>query len=178
MIPLFLGLQAANHLLLLIAFGAGLWFSEFRGGAAGGSDWHGYHVGLGIMAGLFCTFAHVGTYMYFMATFKWLRAATEKAGLDPRRFAQPARRNKSRSFPLMMGAIAATMLAMFAGAAADPTAGAWWPGQVHLVVAAAAIAINFAAAARLFMLVREQGRLMDGALAILNADPKVTVIHA
>mgnify|MGYP005839556255 CR=1 FL=1 len=175
MIPLFLGLQIANHLMLAMVFAAGLWWSQVRGGVAGGTDWHGLHVGLGVAAGLFCTLAHVGTYMYFMATYKWLWAASEKAGLPPDRFVAPARRRKSQAFPAAMGAILMTMLAMFAGAGADATAGSWWPPDVHLAVAALAIAANLLAAMRQWQLIRGQQQLMDQALARLNADPNIVV---
>jgi hypothetical protein len=182
MIPLFLGLQIANHLLLLIVFGTGLWFSEVQGGPwaaeAGESGLYGFHVATGIAAGLFCAMAHVAVYMYFMATYKWLWAATEKAGLDPQRYVAPAKRRKSQSFPVVMGAIVMTMAAMFAGAGADPSGGAWWPRQAHLIVAAAAIGANLIAALREFVLIRQQQHLMDDALAVLNQNPHVQVQHA
>ncbi len=178
MIPLFLGLQIANLLLLTMVFATGLWFSQAQGGAAAGGELYGFHIGLGIAAGLLCTLAHVATYMYFMATYKWLWAASEKAGLDPDRYVAPAKRRKSQSFPTVMGAIAATMAAMFAGAGADATAGAWWPAEAHLAIGAVAIGVNLLAAARQFQLIRAQQRLMDEALALLNADPHVSVQHA
>ena len=171
MLSLFLGLQIANHAVLLIVFTVGLWFGVlFDEGAGGYGGLYPFHVGLGIAAGLLCTAANLGVYTYFMATHKWLWAASEKAGVALGTYVEPAQRNKSRAFPATMGPIVATMLAMFAGAAADRTLAAWWPGEVHLGVAAAAVAVNLLGALRQFHLIRSQQRLMDAALALFNPD--------
>ena len=174
MIPLFLGLTIANLLLLVVVFVLG--FGTFHEGKP--TDHYAYHISLAIAAGLMAVLVHVVAYMYFMATSKWLRAATDKAGLDPAAFALPAMSNKRRVLPLVMGAIVMTMLAMFAGAGADPTVNPWWPGELHMVVAAAAIAANALCAAGEFRMIRTQGRLMDEALAVVNRTPGVVVEQA
>jgi hypothetical protein len=174
MIPLFLGLTLANLLLLGIVFALG--FTAVEG--AKPSHMYAYHITLGIASGLLTAFAHVSIYMYFMATSKWLRAATEKAGLDPAAYAAPALVNKRRVLPMMMIPIAMTMLAMFAGAASDPTVNPWWPGELHMGVAAIAIAANALCAMGEYRLIRAQGRLMDEALAVVNRTPGMLVEQA
>jgi hypothetical protein len=174
MIPLFLGLTAANLLLLGVVFVLGL--GAIDGGRPTGL--YAYHISLAIAAGLMTALTHVAGYMYFMATSKWLRAATDKAALNPAAYAEPAAVNKRRVLPLVMGAIVATMLAMFAGAAADPTMNAWWPGEVHLAVAAIAIGVNALGAVGEYRLIRAQGKLMDEALIEVNRTPGVVVERA
>ena len=43
-----------------------------------------------MVPGLICLLTHVSVYTYFMGTYKWLVAATEKAGLEVEQFAIPA----------------------------------------------------------------------------------------
>lgn len=166
MIPLFLGLAAANVLLMGIVFFLGL---MAIGPDAIPSRFYAFHISMAIASGLMMLLAHVGTYMYFMATSRWLEAATNKAGLSAARFHDPARKRKSKVFAAMMAAVTLTMLTMFAGAAADPTVNPLWPGEVHMVLAIAAITVNLLAHAVQFQHIRSQSRLMDEAVAILNA---------
>lgn len=166
MIPLFLGLTAANLLLLLGVFSLGLFVVDHTGSVTGA---HSLHLLLGIAAGLLCALTHVGVYMYHMATARWLQAATDKIGADPMRWAAPALERKRKVFAVVMGAIVITMLTMFAGAGADPTAGRWWPGEVHLMMGVLAIAMNVSAAISEYRHIRAQGAMMDDALAVLNA---------
>jgi hypothetical protein len=167
MIPLFLGLSAANLLLLAIVFGLGLFAVDPAGKA---TTMYGYHLVMGFAAGLLTALAHLAVYTYFMATSKWLNAAADKAGLDPARYVSPALARKRRVLPVALGAIGVTMLAMFAGAAADPTVRPWWPAEVHLATAALAIAANALGALMEYRLIRDQGALMDLALAVFNTD--------
>lgn len=166
MIPLFLGLSAANMILLAFAFGLGLFATD-----AAGRPTHHYpfHVTMGIAAGLMTCLTHLAVYTYFMATSKWLQAATDKANLGLNRFVTPTIGHKGRCLRASLGAIIVTMVTMFAGAASDPvTPQPWWSGRVHLVMALGALGVNMAAATIQFDLVRNQGRLMDEALGILN----------
>src|SRR5689334_4317384 len=114
---LFLGLTAANLLLLSMVFGLGLFATD----AGKPTSLYSYHISLAIAAGLMTLLAHLAVYTYFMATSRWLQAATDKANLDPQTYAAPALAGKRRVFPLAMAAIIFTMLTMFAGAGADPT---------------------------------------------------------
>ncbi len=157
MIPIFVGLAGANLLLLAVSFTLGI------------AGVYRYHLVMGIGAGLMCTLAHVAVFTYFMGTAKWLAAATDKLGADPRRFSLPASQNKRRAFPVIMIPILATMLAMFAGAGADPAAHPLWPIQVHFVLALLAIAVNLAAHLHEYRAIRRQGQLMDEALRTIGS---------
>lgn len=165
MIPLFLGLTVANVTLLAAVFIMGLSAIDIEGGA---TAWYAYHVAAGIATGLVAVLTHVVVYTYFMATTKWLAAATDKVGLDEQRFVRPAQRRKSRQFAVMMAVVGVTMLTMFAGAGADSTLSPLWPAQVHLVLAMIAIAANVLAALVEYQLINAQGALMDHALAQVN----------
>ncbi len=165
MISLFLGLHTANLLLLSLAFGLGLFAVD---PAQQPTAVYGYHQALGIGAGLMATLVHMAVFVYFMATTKWLEAATDKADLDATRFIAPSLSRKARVFAVAMAAIVITMLTMFAGAGADPAARPLWPGEVHLVMAALAIMVNLASAMAEYHYIRAQSSLMDEALAILN----------
>jgi len=172
---LFLGLTAANLLLLSIVFGLGLFATD----AADQPTWiYSYHIALAIAAGMMTLLTHLAVYTYFMATSRWLQAATDKANLDPNAYAAPALAAKKRVLPLAMTAIVLTMLTMFAGAGADPTLRRLWPAEVHLAIAALAVAANALCAALEFRLIKAQGRLMDGALAILNNTPGLIIEQA
>jgi uncharacterized membrane protein YidH (DUF202 family) len=165
MIPLFLGLTGANLALLLITFALGM-TAVNADGSAGGT--YNYHLALGITAGLLTTLCHVAIYTYFMATTRWLQAAADKVNLDAAVFVAPALKRKSRSFPLMMIAIGSVMIAMFLGAAFDPTMRAGSTRGIHLAAACVAIAMNVLVAIAEFQLIRAQGKLMDVALADVN----------
>ena len=175
MIPLFAGLTAANLLVLITVFAFG-WFAFGVDGRPTGA--YTLHLTLGIFAGLLATLSHLTVYTYFMATSKWLRAATHKGNLDPARFVVPAAAGKRRVLGWVMGAIVLTMVAMFAGAGADPTVAPWWPGEVHLALALLAVAANEVSALAELRLIREQGRLMDEALEILNRTPGLVAERA
>ena len=141
------------------------------------TSWYAFHIALAIAAGMLTVAVHVATYTYFMATSRWIQAAGDKGNLPAAEFTAPAFGNKKKVIVPVMTAIAAIMIAMFAGAAADPTMIPWLSGQVHLVIAATAIAINVICALAEFRLIRRQGAIMDRALAILNNTPGVIVQH-
>lgn len=165
MLPLFLGLTAANLLLLTAVFILGLFVIDHAGELTPGYDWH---LPLGVAAGLMTVFTHVAIYMYHMATARWLEAATDKAGRSISRWVQPALARKRRVFFLMMSAIGVTMLAMFSGALVDPTVRPLLPGEIHLAAGVLAIAVNASCAISEYRHIRAQGVLMDDALAVLN----------
>ncbi len=165
MIPLFLGLTIANLALLGAVFVMGLFVVDHTGLVTGMYDWH---LPLGIAAGLMVALTHTAVYMYHMATARWLEAASDKAGIDPRRWVAPALKRKRKVFFLFMASIISVMLAMFAGALADPTMNPLWPGEVHMIVGLFALAVNAAAAISEYRHIRAQGLLMDDALGVLN----------
>ncbi len=168
MIPLFLGLTAANLVVLCTAFGFG-WFAVDASGEATGV--YDTHMLLGIGAGLLATMTHMTVFTYFMATSKWLQAATDKAGCGLERFVGPALSRKRRAFGVSMLAVVLTMAAMFAGAGADPTMmNRLWPGEVHLMAAAVAIAVNAFAAVGEFSLIKRQGVAVDEAARLIGQD--------
>jgi hypothetical protein len=165
MFPLFLGLTAANLILLCTVFVMGLFVIDHTQEP---TRLYETHLPLGVAAGLMAAFTHVAVYMYHMATARWLEAATDKAGVPVSRWVTPALARKRKVFFLMMGAIGMTMLTMFAGALADPTMNPLLTGEVHLLIGSLAIAANVGAALSEGRHIRRQGRLMDDALAVLN----------
>lgn len=166
MIPLFLGLSAANVLLLLISFGLGLFATD---AGHNPTEMFSYHVAIGIATGLMTTLTHVAVYTYFMATSKWLHAAADKTGLPTGRYVAPSLARKKRIFVIVMAAIGVTILTMIVGAASDPTVpGSWVPEGLHMAMAFLSVAVNIAAAAGQFPLIRAQGGLIDEVLAIVN----------
>ncbi len=173
--PLFLGLTAANLLLLATVFAIGLFAVDPADKPTG---LYSYHIALAIAAGMMTLLTHIAVYTYFMATSRWLQAASEKANLSLDDFAAPAFTAKRRVLSVVMTAIIAVMLTMFAGAAADPTVHPWWPGEVHMAVAGVAIAVNLFCALLEYKLIQSQGKLMDGALAILNRIPGLVIGQA
>ena len=160
MVRLFIGLSSAHLLLLCGVFMLGLWAGQDLSLRQG-------HIMLGIGAAVMTAFTHVAVFTYFMATAKWLIAATAKADLEPHRFVQPAYHRKGRSLVLAMTAIMVTFAAVFAGAAVDTIREV--PPALHLGAALAAILANLVCAAGECRLIRQQGALMDQALEALNA---------
>lgn len=173
MIPIFLGLSAANLLLLCMVFVLG-----FRVDTTDVPiHWYHHHTALGVAVGLIATLTHVVVYTYFMATCKWLQAATDRAVLESARYVEPALASKSRIFGIVIGAIAATMLVLFTGAALDSGLRPRSSSQVHLIAAVLALAVHVICAVAEYHQIRAQGRLMDEALAILNRSSDVSVEH-
>ncbi len=172
MIPTFLGLTIANLLMLSGVFTLGILVRDGEGVL---TDWYTYHILFAIAAGLMVVLTHVVTYTYFMATTKWLGAAIDKANLDPARFHTPSMERKRRVFAIIMTAIGVTMATMFAGAAAD-TVG--FPVMAHFIAGITTLVVNLMCAVAEFQCIREQGKLMDDALAIINANPNLIVESA
>lgn len=165
MIPLFFGLTAANLLLMASVFVLGTLTMDMDNAP---TFIYPYHIALGVAVGLIATLTHVAVYTYFMATTKWLRAATDKANLDPAFYVEIPMRRKRRALPISMIAIIATMLCLFAGAGADTTLHPLWPSEVHLISAILAIAVNFLCAAAQYVLIRDQSRLINAAVEVVN----------
>ncbi len=162
MIPLFLGLTLANLLMLSGAFALGLAARHLGDGA----DAYAAHLAMGLGAALGTAMTHCVVYTYFMATTKWLEAASDKAGLDRQRFVLQAKAAKSRSFRFVMLAILSTMVTAFGGAATDTVPG--WPAHLHITLASVAILTNGLCARAEWLLIRARQALMDEALARIN----------
>lgn len=164
MIPLFLGLTLANLLSLLMVFVLGL------DAKVAGEPTASYekHVAMAVFAGLLAVAVHVIVYTYFMATTKWLAAATDKAGLDAKVFIDLPQRRKKQVLLMVLGAVSLTMATMFAGAATDIGRA---PQGLHLTLACILLLGHSSIAWLEFQAIRRQGRIMDAALAILNQDP-------
>lgn len=164
MITLFIGLTAANLLSLSAVFVIGL---ILKNGSSEPGSIYSIHITLGILAGLLCALTHVTVFTYFMATTKWLGAATYKAGLDYNQFVVDSLRRKKHAFQLVMIAITTTTLTMIGGAGTDSAAAPLWPPQVHLLLATATIAVNFICALSEYKLIAVQGRQIKEAASIL-----------
>ena len=175
MIPLFLGLTAANLLLMAAVFCLGPAAVDAHDAPTG---LYTLHLTLGFLAALVCALVHVAVYTYFMATCKWLAEAAAKAALEPGGCVAPALRRKTKALACVMAAIVCMLAAMIGGAGADPTVDRLWPGQVHLVLALIALTANLVAAVIEYGLIADQGKLMDDVLAILNRAPGVVTRNA
>ncbi len=169
MISLFLGLSAANIIMLTIVFGLGMSATDAQGQPTAIFP---FHITFAIAAGFMTLLTHTAVYTYFMATTRWLQAACDKAALGTHRFVAPALTRKNRGLVIVMIAIATTIATMFVGAAVDPTMpGTGVPGGVHLAMAVLTILVNLAAAACQFPLIQQQSRLIDDALTHVNNMP-------
>lgn len=174
MIALLLGLSIANLLLLTGTFMLGLGAVD---ASSRPTDLYSLHLILAITAGLFTVLTHLTAYTYFMATSKWLAAATDRAALSLPAYVAPSRARKRRVFAAAMTAVCVTMVTMFAGAGADPTLGRLWPAEVHLLLALAALLANAMVAFVEVRHVRDQRALIDKALVAL-ADHDVAMAAA
>jgi len=172
MIPLFLGLTAANLLLLSTIFALGLAVSH----GDGSTTMYQHHVTWAVAAGLLATLCHSVVYTYFMATSKWLAAAADKAGLDAKAYITAPSNRKKMALFIIMTPVLVTMLTMCGGAAADTFQR--WPAGLHLGLGIATLLVNLGAAVWEFRLIRAQGKTMDQALAILNQRDDIQVGHA
>ncbi len=159
-----------------ITFCVGLFVTDPQG--AFQTRYHDMHMLLGMGTGLLCFAAHIIVFMYFMATSRWIQAATDKANLKQLQYAEPALKHKTQAFALAMIAILSTMLTMIAGASTDVPLGSapLIPPTVHMGIAMVMIATNGYIALRQFKIIQMQKKLMDDVLHILNDMPHVKII--
>lgn len=168
MVPLFLGLNTANALVLLaVVLASLLRTAAFLPDGLGGAE---FHPALGIFSGFLAALTHTITFTYFMATTKWLEAACVKADLDFDGFVAVPRRAKQRVLVLAMTAITITGLAVFTGAAAD-IAGqrASTFAHLHGVAGFLAMFANVACSALQYRHLRTRGAVMRRAIAAMVA---------
>ena len=160
MIPLFLGLTAANILFLAAAAAmgyAGLSSPTFRP----------YHPLAGALAARGCVAVHCVVFTYFIATAKWVQHAVSVKRLDPALTA-PTRSFRAQAFPAALLAIAAVFVAAIYGAYTDAYAR---DPAVHHVLALAAIAINLIVASIEYRAIARNAALIDMILAQINTPP-------
>ncbi len=168
MISLFLGLSLANLLLLGLVFALGL--ATAAAGFSGGTmRLYALHVALGVTAGLMTALAHPDDLHVLYGHGQMARRGHGQGGHGSGTVVDAGLAEQGADLALGASAVILTMLAMFAGAAADPTVRPWSSGQVHLVMAGLAIAGNLICTLGEYRLIRAQGRLMDETLAVLNA---------
>ncbi|MCE9591956.1 MAG: hypothetical protein K8S99_15725 [Planctomycetes bacterium] len=188
MIPVFIGFTIANLGLMLAAFILGTFILDANDRA---TILYSYHMDMGIYIALLSAGTHVLVYTYFMASTKWLRAATDKANLDPAVYVDIPAARKRRVLPIAMLAMASTMTCVFAGAWVDRNlAEDWrrdpagktlgvvtpatlsdtteWGRQLHLGTAVLAIAVNLGCAWAEYTLIRAQSQLMKTALDVFT----------
>lgn len=168
MVPLFLGLNAVNTLVLLaVVLAPLLRTAAFLPEGLAGAE---FHPALGIFSGFLAALTHTITFTYFMATTKWLEAACVKADLDFNGFVAAPRRAKQRVLVLAMTAITITGLAVFTGAAAD-IGGQQASNFAHLHGTAGLLAMlaNVACSVLQYRHLRTRGAVMRRAIAAMVA---------
>ncbi len=133
------------------------------------------HLFFGIGTGMLCFAVHVIIFMYFMATSRWIHAASDKANLDEKKYADPSLKNKSKVLAYAMIAIVSMMLTMMAGASADLSV-KLLPPTVHMFIAIFMIATNSYIAMLQYSLIKQQKNMMTTVLDILNNMPNITII--
>lgn len=169
MLKLFTGLACANMIVLIGTFLIGP-FAVSQGNTP--TDLYAYHITMGVASCLLATVTHLAVFTYFMATSKWLEAASDKAGLDRTQYVAPAYTQKRGAIKLAMIGIGVMLLAVFAGAGADPTVNPLWPSGVHMTTAIIALSVNLGCMLGEAKLIKQQGKLMDQALAVFNPPPE------
>lgn len=150
MIPLFLGLTAANLLALVVAGVLGY-------GVSSGRDWAAFHQLAGALAALTCVAVHCIVFSYFIATAKWIAHAVAVKKLDPRMIL-PTARFKARAFPAALAAMAIVFVTAVVGVATisyhiSPT----W----HHGLAIASLAVNLLAPWIEYRAIAQNGELID-----------------
>jgi hypothetical protein len=154
MIPLFIGLTAANLLGLLIAVALG-YSPNLRG------PWHQL---AGTLATLLCVAAHCIVFTYFIATAKWVQHAVSVKHLDPTLTA-PTRSFKLQALPAALLAMITVFLAAVIGAA---TVGYDLAPMWHHALAWVALATNLIAAVAEYRAIRRNGALIDHILETIK----------
>lgn len=159
MIPLFIGLTAAN--LLMLAAAAALGY-----GVQAGYPLSPWHILVGALAALLCCAVHCVVFTYFAATAKWVQHAIAVKRLDPA-LAAPTRSFKAQAFPAAVLAMAVVFATAVLGAAADNFHGRWpaW----HHALAIGSLLVNALVAVVEYRAIERNGRLIDGVLERVGA---------
>jgi hypothetical protein len=159
MIPLFVGLTAANLLGLLIAVALG-YSSDLR---------ESYHQLAGTLATLLCIAVHCIVFTYFIATAKWVQHAVSVKHLNPALTA-PTRSFKLQALPAALLAMTTVFLAAVIGAA---TMSYGLRPIWHHTLAWIALAMNVIAAIAEYRAIRRNGALIDDILDQIRRLPPV-----
>ena len=167
MLPLFLGLNGANTLILMLV----VLFATMNDATPKFlSAITPHHALVGIFAAFLTALTHSVTFTYFMATTKWLEAAAIKANLNRDVYIVRTRADKTRVLMLAIAMIGITFAAIFSGAAADVAVTTFGTTSIiHLATGVAALLGNLAGGFLLFRHVRQRGRLMHSALTAIAA---------
>ena len=126
-----------------------------------GEVWFAQHFALGLMTTLFTCLCHCVVLAYFMATGKMMRLAIEDAHLDAALDGR-AHALKVKAYAVLMPAIVIALLAAFSGgwATLDQSR-----AETHLMAVILSIATQLAAFFREYVLIADNGRLMDDVFA-------------
>jgi hypothetical protein len=161
-IPLFLGLTAFNLLCLITTTLMGHHLAD--GGHASGT-----HLLLGVLTTMATIAVHCIVFTYFIATAKWVQHAVTVKQLDPT-LATPTRSFRRQAFPAALLAMITVFATAITGAISDNYG--VWPGW-HFGMAVGSVLINALVAWREYVAIRNNGRLIDRILAIVNSPSAV-----
>ncbi len=140
MIRIFSVLAVANALGLLLSFGFGLW-SMLRGSLENKDDMiFQVHFLCGLFSGVVTLLVHCMIFTYFLGTGRWVKEVTLAYDLPDAPLHKTTRELKRKTFPPALFAMLSVMAAAFAGGGRMLQG---WPYQIHLLLAVAAIAVNF-----------------------------------
>jgi hypothetical protein len=153
MTVLFLGLMLANLVCLI---------GTAVVGYAGLMHWHRV---FGALAAIVCCGVHCVVFTYFIATGKWIEHAILVKGLEPR-IVEPTRPLRRGAFAAALSVIALTITTAIVGAAVDNQylSPAW-----HHLLAMGLLAGNLVGAVVEYRCIRDNGAVIDGILARINA---------
>ena len=157
MIALFLGLMLANFVFLIAT--AVLGYAGMASGVAPG------HRFFGALAAMVCCGVHCVVFTYFVATGKWVGHAILVKQLDPK-LAEPIGPLRRAAFAAALGVITLAVITAIVGAAVDNqyVSPVW-----HHLMAVGLLAGNLVAAAVEYRSIRDNGLVIDGILARINA---------
>jgi hypothetical protein len=162
MIPLFVGLTAANLFALIFAGVVGY-------GVSSGKNWSAWHQLTGAIAAITCCAVHCVVFTYFMATAKWIQHAVSVTKLDPR-LVVPTRSFKAQALPGALLAMAVVFATAVAGVAIfsyriDPI----W----HHGLAIASLVVNVVVACLEYRAIQRNGELIDQILLTISRSTHV-----
>jgi hypothetical protein len=139
MTRIFTTLATLNIVVLLAAFGSGVWSSLQDGVAQRDTSTYVVHFVLGLVAVLANLMVHCLIITYFLGTGRLIKEVTLAYNLPDERWARPTRDLKRRNTPK---AILAMVLSIAVAAAGEGAGHAGWPWGIHLALAGIVLAVN------------------------------------
>jgi hypothetical protein len=140
MIRIFSVLASANALALLLSFAFGA-MSMQRGGLDNKNDLiFNVHFLCGLFAGVVTLLVHCMIFTYFLGTGRWVKEVTLAYDLPDAPLHKTTRELKRKAFPPALFAMLSVMATAFAGGGRMLQG---WPYEIHLLLAIAAIGVNF-----------------------------------